>query len=186
MDKYEIKATFFCVGDNVRKYPEIYQEVLDRGHKVGNHTFNHIQGIKTLTRNYLKNTELASEYIDSPLFRPPHGHMRLPQFFMLRKKYKIILWDVVTRDYRNRLNPEDVLNNVKKYARNGSIVVFHDSLKAEKNMKYALPLAIEWLKEQGYIFKMIEEGLPEAVNEVIGTNPHNSETDSRELVRDYR
>ena len=186
LDKYNIKATFFCVGDNVRKYPEIYQDVLDRGHKVGNHTFNHIQGIRTFTRNYLKNTEQASKYIDSPLFRPPHGHMRLPQFFMLRRKYKIILWDVVTRDYSNRLKPEDVLDNVKNYARNGSIVVFHDSLKAEKNMKYALPLAIEWLKEQGYVFKTIEEGLAEVSNEAVETNLHNSESDNRELVRDYR
>ena len=186
LDKYNIKATFFCVGDNVRKYPEIYQDVLDRGHKVGNHTFNHIQGIRTFTRNYLKNTEQASKYIDSPLFRPPHGHMRLPQFFMLRRKYKIILWDVVTRDYSNRLKPEDVLDNVKNYARNGSIVVFHDSLKAEKNMKYALPLAIEWLKEQGYAFKTIEEGLAEVSNEAVETNLHNSESDNRELVRDYR
>lgn len=186
LDTYDIKATFFCVGDNVRKYPEVYQDILARGHKVGNHTFNHIQGIKTLTKNYLKNAELASEYIDSPLFRPPHGHMRFPQFFMLRRKYKIILWDVVTRDYSNKLSPDEVLDNVKNYVRNGSIVVFHDSLKAEKNMKYALPLAIEWLKDQGYIFKTIEEGLSEVTNEVVETNPHNSESDTHELVRDYR
>ena len=186
LDRYNIKATFFCVGDNVRKYPEIYQDILDRGHKVGNHTYNHIQGIRTFTKNYIKNTQEAAEYIESPLFRPPHGHMRLPQFFKLRKKYKIILWDVVTRDYSNRLTPDDVLNNVKNYARNGSIVVFHDSLKAEKNMKYALPLAIEWLKEQGYVFKTIEEGLAEVSNEAVETNLHNSESDNRELVRDYR
>lgn len=186
LDKYDVKATFFCVGDNVRKYPEIYQDVLDRGHKVGNHTFNHIQGVRTFTKKYVKNAELASECIDSPLFRPPHGHMRLPQFFLLRKKYKIILWDVVTRDYSNKLSPDEVLDNVKNYARNGSIIVFHDSLKAESNMKYALPRAIEWLKEQGYIFKTIEEGLAEVSNEAIETNLHNSENDNRELVRDCR
>lgn len=186
LDEYDVKATFFCVGDNVRKYPEIYQDVLKRGHRVGNHTFNHIQGIRTLSKNYVKNTELASEYIDSPLFRPPHGHMRFPQFFLLRKKYKIILWDIVTRDYSKRQTPEEVLENVKSYTRNGSIIVFHDSLKAEKNMKYALPLAIEWLKEQGYIFKTIQEGLAEVSNEVIETNPHSSESDNHELVREYR
>ncbi|MDU1905697.1 MAG: polysaccharide deacetylase family protein [Dysgonomonas sp.] len=183
LDKYGIKATFFCVGDNVRKYPEIYNQVLEHGHQVGNHTFNHIQGIKTLSKNYIKNTDLASEHIKSTLFRPPHGHMRLPQFWALRKKYKIVMWDVVTRDYSKRQTPEQVLKNVKQYTRNGSIIVFHDSLKAEKNMKYALPLAIEWLLEQGYVFKTIEE---EKITEAVETNLHNSENDIPELVRDYR
>lgn len=155
LDKYNIKATFFCVGDNVRKYPEIYQMVLDRGHRVGNHTFNHLQGLKTMTKNYLANVDLASQYIKSELFRPPHGHIRLPQFYTLSRKYKMIMWDVVTRDYSKRQTPEKVLRNVKKYTRNGSIIVFHDSLKAERNMKYALPRSIEWLLEQGYSFKLL-------------------------------
>lgn len=155
LDKYDIKATFFCVGDNVRKHPDVYQMVLDRGHRVGNHTFNHIQGIRKLSKRYLEYTKLASDYIESDLFRPPHGHMRVSQYFTLRKLYKIIMWDVVTRDYSWRMTPEDVLNNVKKYTRDGSIIVFHDSLKAEKNMKYALPRSIEWLKEQGYTFCLL-------------------------------
>ncbi|WP_165040197.1 polysaccharide deacetylase family protein [Dysgonomonas sp. ZJ709] len=155
LDQYEVKATFFCVGDNVRKHPDIYQMVLDRGHRVGNHTFNHIQGIRKFTKRYVENTRLASEYIDSDLFRPPHGHMRIPQYLTLRKKYKIIMWDVVTRDYSKCMTPDKVLNAVKKYTRDGSIIVFHDSIKAEKNMKYALPKSIEWLKEQGYTFKLL-------------------------------
>ena len=155
LDKYNIKATFFCVGDNVRKHPEIYELILEKGHRVGNHTFNHIQGIRTRTKNYIKNTELATGYIDSDLFRPPHGHMRIRQFFPLRKKYRIILWDVVTRDYSKHMNPDKVLENVKKYTRDGSIIVFHDSIKAERNVKEALPKAIEWLLEQGYSFKLI-------------------------------
>lgn len=155
LDKYDIKATFFCVGDNVRKHPDIYKMVLDRGHRVGNHTFNHIQGIKKFSKKYLDNTRLASEYIESDLFRPPHGHMRVFQYFTLRRYYKIIMWDVVTRDYSKLMTPEKVLENVKKYSRDGSIIVFHDSLKAEKNMKYALPRSIEWLKEQGYTFKLL-------------------------------
>lgn len=159
LDKYKIKATFFCVGDNVRKHPEIYAEVINRGHHVGNHTYNHLQGIRTLTKNYIKNVDIAAEYIQSKLFRPPHGHIRLPQFFKLRSKYKIVLWDVVTRDYSKRLTPEEVLENVKHYTRNGSIVVFHDSLKAEKNMKYALPKAIEWLLSEGYEFRLIMDDL---------------------------
>ncbi|MFT3992694.1 MAG: polysaccharide deacetylase family protein [Dysgonomonas sp.] len=155
LDKYNVKATFFCVGDNVKKYPEIYQMVLDRGHRVGNHTFNHVQGIRKFTNRYLKNAQLATEYIDSDLFRPPHGHMRLPQYYTLLKHFKIVMWDVVTRDYSKLLAPQDVLNNVKKFTRDGSVIVFHDSLKAEKNMKYAMPKSIEWLKEQGYTFKLL-------------------------------
>lgn len=155
LDEFGIKATFFCVGDNVRKHPDIYKMVLDRGHKVGNHTFNHIQGIRTFSKRYIQNSHLASEYIDSELFRPPHGHMRISQFFKLRKHYKIVMWDVVTRDYSKRMTPEQVFENVKKYTRNGSVIVFHDSLKAEKNMKYALPRSIKWLKEQGYTFKLV-------------------------------
>ena len=155
LDKYDIKATFFCVGDNVRKHPDIYKMILDRGHRVGNHTFNHIQGIRSWSKRYIENTRLASEYIKSDLFRPPHGHMRVIQYFFLRRRYKIIMWDVVTRDYSKLMTPEQVLGNVKKYARDGSIIVFHDSLKAEGNMKYALPRSIEWLKEQGYTFELI-------------------------------
>jgi len=155
LDKYEIKATFFCVGDNVRKHRDIYKMVLSRGHRVGNHTFNHLQGIRTWSRRYVGNTRLAAEYIKSGLFRPPHGHMRILQFFILRRYYKIIMWDVVTRDYSKLMTPEKVFNNVKKYARDGSIIVFHDSIKAEKNMKEALPKSIEWLKEQGYTFKLL-------------------------------
>jgi len=189
LDKYNIKATFFCVGDNVRKHPDIYRQVVERGHQVGNHTFNHLQGIRTFSKNYIKNADKASEYIKSSLFRPPHGHMRLHQFFSLKKKYKIILWDVVTRDYSKRQTPEDVLENVKKYARNGSIVVFHDSIKAEKNMKYALPLAIEWLLEQGYEFRSIgttEESSQQQLIEAEEKNLHNSEIDIHELEHDYK
>lgn len=156
LDKYNVKATFFCVGDNVNKHPELYQQLLERGHQVGNHTFNHLQGLRTLTKNYIENVDMAADFIESKLFRPPHGHIRFPQFFKLRKKYQVVLWDVVTRDYSKRMTPENVLDNVKKYTRNGSIIVFHDSLKAEKNMKESLPKAIEWLKQQGYSFGLLQ------------------------------
>ena len=157
LDKYGVKATFFCVGDNVRKHPDIYQMVLERGHRVGNHTFNHIQGIRFWTKNYLANVEKAAEYIKSDLFRPPHGHMRFPQVVGLRRHYRIIMWDLVTRDYSKRMRPEQVLNNVKRYARNGSIITFHDSLKSwnNGNLQYALPRSIEFLKAEGYEFKVL-------------------------------
>jgi peptidoglycan/xylan/chitin deacetylase (PgdA/CDA1 family) len=156
LDKYQIKATFFMVGDNVRKHPKEYQMVVERGHRIGNHTFNHISGLQYLSHNYLANTNLADDLIHSNLFRPPHGWMRWEQYMVLKKHYKIVMWDLVTRDYSNRLDGPQVLAKVKKYVRNGSIITFHDSIKSEKNMKYALPRAIEWLKEQGYEFKIFD------------------------------
>lgn len=155
LDTYDVKATFFMVGDNVRKHPEEYQMVVDRGHRIGNHTFNHIRGFEYLSDNYLKNADKANTVLQTDLFRPPHGHMRWAQYFTLKKYYKIIMWDVVTRDYSNKLNGRQVLRILKKYVRNGSIITFHDSLKSEKNMKFALPRSIEWLKEQGYEFKLL-------------------------------
>ena len=154
-DHYGVKATFFCVGDNVARSPELFDEIRRRGHSVGNHTMNHMQGAKVTTHTYLRNVALAHELIQSPLFRPPHGLLRWGQSKVLRSRYTIIMYDLVTRDYSKKLTGEQVLDNVKKYARNGSIIVFHDSLKAEKNMKYALPRAIEWLRDQGYKFAAI-------------------------------
>ena len=146
----------FYGRDNVRKHPEVFQMVIDRGHRVGNHTFNHIQGIKFWTKNYLANVEKAAEYIPSNLFRPPHGHMRFPQVVWLRRHYHIVMWDVVTRDYSPHMTPNGVFNVVKNYTRNGSVIVFHDSLKAERNMREAMPRAVEWLLKEGYEFKVFE------------------------------
>ncbi|MCC8171906.1 MAG: polysaccharide deacetylase family protein [Parabacteroides sp.] len=156
LDNYGIKATFFCVGDNVRKHPDIFRMIQERGHRVGNHTFNHLQGIRCRTRNYVANTEKADGYIGSGLFRPPHGHMRIHQVLRLRKKYKIIMWDVVTRDYSPHMTANGVLNVVKKYTRNGSIIVFHDSLKAAPRTREALPRALDWLIAEGYRFCLFD------------------------------
>lgn len=156
LKKYDIKATFFCVGDNVRKYPELYKKILNEGHSVGNHTFNHIQAFKSSSQHYFDNIKKADLLINSNLFRPPHGQLRKIHALILRKTRKIVMWDVVTRDYSNRLSAQDVLDNVKKYARKGSIIVFHDSLKSIDKLKTALPQSIEWLKSQGYSFKKIE------------------------------
>lgn len=159
-----IKATFFCVGDNVRKHPDLFRKVLEEGHLVGNHTFNHLQGLYTTSGNYIRNVEMADELIKSPLFRPPHGILRYTQFITLRRKFKIVFWDVVTRDYNRKLSGEDVLGIVRKYTRNGSIIVFHDSLKAEKNIRYALPRAIDYLMSEGYKFEVLnQENLTEGI-----------------------
>lgn len=155
LNRYSVKATFFLVGDNVRKHPGEFRQVLAAGHRIGNHTFNHIRGFEYNTADYLDNTEKANTLIQSDLFRPPHGHMGMSQYYALRRKYKIVMWDLVTRDYSKHLDGPQVFRKVKQYVRNGSIITFHDSLKAEKNMKYALPRSIEWLLEQGYTFKLL-------------------------------
>ena len=155
LDHYGVKATFFLVGDNVRRHPELLEEILRRGHSVGNHTMNNLQSTKVTTRTYLRNVALADRLIGSRLFRPPHGLMRWSTARLLKNHFTLIMYDLVTRDYSRKLSGEEVFHNVKRYARKGSIIVFHDSLKAEKNMKYALPKAIEWLKSCGYDFEPI-------------------------------
>ena len=153
---YGIKATFFMVGDNVRKHPQEYKLVVDAGHRVGNHTFNHLKGLFTDTPEYIENVEKADALIHSNLFRPPHGMLRRSQYKELSKRYQFVMWDLVTRDYSKRLSGEEVLGILKRLVRNGSIITFHDSLRSEENLKYALPRAIEWLLEQGYEFKVLE------------------------------
>ena len=159
LDKYQEKATFLMVGDNVAKYPELYDDVKRRGHSVGNHTHNHI-GLRTPTIRYLQNVKKAHELIHSKLFRPPHGWMRRWPYLFIRHKFTIIMWDLVTRDYSKWLNAEDVITNVKKYARNGSIITFHDSLRSIDKLKTALPECIEWLRNEGYEFKIFDEDMP--------------------------
>lgn len=155
LDRYGVKATFFMVGDNAARHPELVEEVRRRGHSIGNHTMNHLQGRKVSTDVYIENVEKANALLKTHLFRPPHGIMRHGQSVALRSKYMMVMYDVVTRDYARKIDGEGVLANVKRFARRGSIIVFHDSLKAEKNMKYALPKAIEWLQQQGYSLEAI-------------------------------
>lgn len=155
LDRYGIKATFFLVGDNVARNPGLFEEIKRRGHSWGNHTMHHLQGRLVSTYRYMHDISEANSLIGSPLFRPPHGLIRWKQVRAIKDHYNIILYDLVTRDYSRKLTPERVFNNVRRYARNGSIIVFHDSLKAEKNMKAALPRAIEYLLARGYEFEAI-------------------------------
>lgn len=156
LKQFGIKATFFMVGDNVRKYPELFRQIVEQGHQVGNHTFNHWGGLKHTTRSYNANVQKANELIHSHLFRPPHGWMRWEQYFWVGRKFRIVMWDLVTRDYSKWMTAEGVVANVKKFARNGSIITFHDSLKSIDKLRTALPESIEWLREQGYEFKTFE------------------------------
>lgn len=152
---YDVKATFFMVGDNIRKYPEIFEMVRADGHRLGNHTFNHLGGMRHTTREYVRNIHKAHKYVQSDLFRPPYGWLRRPQYFFLKRHFKLVMWDVVTRDYSKRLNADDVFENVKRYTRNGSIITFHDSLRSIDKLGTALPRSIEWLMSEGYEFKLI-------------------------------
>lgn len=155
LDRYGVKATFFMVGDNVARHPELLEEIKRRGHSYGNHTMHHLQGMRTTARRYCRDITEADRLIDSILFRPPHGIMRWKQARIIKSHYNIIMYDLVTRDYSRKLTPEQVLDNVRRFARNGSIIVFHDSVKAAPNMRVALPAAIEWLLSQGYEFDPI-------------------------------
>ncbi|MBE6314326.1 MAG: polysaccharide deacetylase family protein [Bacteroidales bacterium] len=157
LDSYRVKATFFMVGDNVRKYPYLYEEVIKRGHKVGNHTMHHLQGLKVTTEEYLSDIAIAADYIKSRLFRPPHGFIGLSQAKRVARDYRLVMYDLITRDYSRRLTSQEVFENVRKYTRNGSIIVFHDSIKSMPRLKDALPRSIEWLQSQGYELAMLDK-----------------------------
>ena len=151
---FNAKATFFMVGDNVKKYPQLYQQIVDAGHQVGNHTMNHLGSFKHWTTTYIINTFQANELIHAHLFRPPHGWMRHSVYYWIKKYFRVVMWDVLTRDYSKWMTPEDVVNNVKTLTRNGSIITFHDSLKSIDKLYTALPESLQWLKDQGYEFKV--------------------------------
>jgi len=161
--KYGAKATFFCVGENIKKHPRIYKKILRNGHSVGNHTYNHLQGWKTPTRKYLKNVIKAEAYLKggqhsgTKLFRPPHGRIRPLQAKILRKKgYRIIMWDVLSGDFDPHLSKEECYEHTIKNIQNGSIVVFHDSDKSFRNLDYVLPRLLEHFKKQGYVFRALD------------------------------
>lgn len=156
LDRYGVKATFFMVGDNVRKYPSLYDDVIRRGHRVGNHTMHHLSGARHTLQRYAADVEEASGYVDSTLFRPPHGWLRPRQLARLRKRYRVVMFDVVTRDYSRRISADDVVENVKRYTRPGSVIVFHDSLRSIGKLHTALPRALEWLLKEGYTPELIE------------------------------
>lgn len=157
LERFGARATFFMVGDNAQKYPHLVREVRSRGHRIGNHTFHHLGGLKWKYEEYLQDVYLANELLHTDLFRPPHGWMRVSQYHRLRKEgFKVVMWDVVTRDYSCYLSADDVVQNVKRYTRPGSIITFHDSLKSIDKLKGALPRALQWLCEQGYEFCVFE------------------------------
>ncbi len=156
LKRYHVKATFFCVGENAEKYPDILKLLLKEGHAVGNHTFHHVKAWKTDYHSYLSEVEQCSRLVKSNLFRPPHGQINRKLARTLSKDYKLIMWSALTGDYDKSLSGDQCLNNAVKNTRPGSIIVFHDSIKARERMEYALPLYIEYCLGQGYTFRKIE------------------------------
>ena len=157
LKKYNAKATFFCLGKNVKDHPEIYKSILSEGHSVGNHTFNHLNGLTTKRKIYIDDIEQANRYINSTLFRPPYGKISPFTANILRKKFdfKIVMWDVLSGDFDTTLSPEKVLSNVINKAQAGSIIVFHDSTKAFNALNFVLPKVLQHFTEKGFVFKSI-------------------------------
>lgn len=157
LDRFGVKATFFMVGQNVERNPHLLAEVRQRGHSVGNHTLHHLSGTDVTTMRYMRDAAEGARLTGSTLFRPPHGWLRPRQLKALRKRYRVVMYDLVTRDYSHRLTSEDVVMNVRRYVRDGSIIVFHDSIKSFPRLRQALPVCLRWLKEEGYEFGNLDK-----------------------------
>jgi peptidoglycan-N-acetylglucosamine deacetylase len=168
--RFSAKATFFCIGDNIRKHPDVFHKIIEDGHATGNHTFNHLSGWRTRTKEYVENIQKCQELLEarsqesgvrsqerearSFFFRPPYGRITKRQIRQLNE-YSIIMWDVLSMDYNKNLSPEGCLRNTIHACRPGSIVVFHDSYKAERNMAFVLPRLLEHFTAQGFTFKAL-------------------------------
>jgi peptidoglycan-N-acetylglucosamine deacetylase len=162
LKRYNAKATFFCIGENIKKHPEIFQQVIQDGHAVGNHTYNHLNGWKTKKEEYLENIKKCREVLNlkqqsSNLFRPPYGRITPFQYSIINKQYSIIMWDVLSEDWKKELTPEDCFQKVKRNAKPGSITVFHDSLKATERMKPALEKTLKYFSEKGFRFESLAD-----------------------------
>ena len=157
LKQFNAKATFFCLGKNVKQFPHIYERMLDDGHAAGNHTYDHTNGWQAKNDEYVKSITEAAKYIDSKLFRPPYGKISPFVSKLIRKKlgFKIIMWNVLSADFDENLSPEKCAENVLLYSKPGSIIVFHDSTKAWKRMSFALPKILDYFTQQGFVFKVI-------------------------------
>ncbi|MCC1482982.1 polysaccharide deacetylase family protein [Winogradskyella immobilis] len=163
---YNAKATFFCIGDNIEKHPQIFKNIIENDHSIGNHTYNHLKGWKHKTKDYINDVEITQRVIEQHLstsinrknfFRPPYGKFKSKQAKKLQKQgYKIVLWDVLSFDWDASISQEKCLDNVLNSTKNGSIIVFHDSVKAEQHLKYVLPKVLEYYTKKGYVFKSLK------------------------------
>jgi len=155
LENYQAKATFFCIGKNIEQHPELYSLVIQKGHHVGSHTFSHLNGWKTNSKDYLDDYLRGKSQINSNLFRPPYGRLMMRSLLEIQKHDKVIMWDILSKDYDQRLNSDAVISNVKKHLCPGAIIVFHDSEKAKKNVLAVLPQLLQNLKQQGYAMEAI-------------------------------
>jgi len=156
LDKYDAKASFFCVGQNVKSNPAIFRRLKANGHSIGNHTYDHLSGWKTSNLDYFRNVRYCDELVDSTLFRPPYGRLKNKQALYLQRNYKVVMWDILSGDFDPKITKEECLENVISKATNGSIIVFHDSLKAKEKLEYVLPRVLKHFSKLGYRFKNLE------------------------------
>lgn len=152
---FDARATFFCVGKNVEQYPEQYKAILADGHQVGNHTYDHLKGWDANDMTYMRSVLKCDQLVDSDLFRPPYGRIKKSQIRRLKGRYRIIMWDVLSGDYSPKLSGEKCLENVVQSVKKGSIIVFHDSIKASANLYQTLPGVLEYFAAEGYRFNAI-------------------------------
>lgn len=157
LEAYDARATFFCVGDNIRKHPEVFHQVVEQGHAIGNHTHNHLNGWLSDNIPYFHNVRHCANLAQSVLFRPPYGKLKPKQAQFLQRHYRIVMWDVLSGDFDPKLSEEQCLANVINNAEPGSIVVFHDSLKTEDKLHYVLPRVLEHFANEGYFFGKLNE-----------------------------
>ena len=155
LKQFDARATFFCVGENVSKHPQIYDQILASGHEVGNHAYNHLKGWEAETSEYIKNVEKCSEVVKSTLFRPPYGKMKRSQQRVLRRKYNIVMWTVLSRDYDSKVSADICLEKTWKYTRPGAIILFHDHLKTIDKLKVVLPEYLRRARDAGYTIKVL-------------------------------
>ena len=168
LKEYNAKATFFCIGENIAQNPGLFSQIQQEGHSIGNHTYNHLNGWHSNTEDYLKNIILCDEVmqdfsntnLEQKLFRPPYGKVKPKQLKWLKENgYKIIMWDILSADFDTTISPEKCAENVLKNIQPGTIIIFHDSVKASKNLKYALPLTLKYLQENDFEMKSIRFAL---------------------------
>lgn len=155
LDRFDVKATFFMVGQNIERYPQLFEEVKNRGHRVANHSHHHIRGLGISPQEYLKDVEECEKYTQTKIYRPPHGWLTPGQLRALQGRYRVVMYDLVTRDYSRRLSAPQVLENVKKYSRDGSIIVFHDSVKSHDKLLTALPTTLSFLHSRAFRFSLL-------------------------------
>ncbi|MBS1646462.1 MAG: polysaccharide deacetylase family protein [Bacteroidetes bacterium] len=163
LDEYKIKATFFCVGDNIKKHPALANELLEKGHSIGNHTQHHVNGWTTSNALYFKEIEDFEKTHQTQLFRPPYGRIKKSQERYLSRQHHIIMWDVLSYDYDKKINAETCYKNVIENTRSGSIIVFHDNIKAFSHLQYALPKSLDFLLKKGFLFETIPDAIPQKV-----------------------